>query len=262
MGVPFGLVAGSLDDRPDPSGEAWHLEQGEREASRRKIGLIPSMELATGRHAAHLVVELRPADPPAVVAEADERDHVGGRWLPRRPGPRGDVGQGRPLRHAMAPSRSVGVEMIPSCRSVRTRIRTGGDRRPGRLQIGRGLSTKLSTTSAAEVRPRWRSRPERVPTSTSPAYAAPMSFDVAADAYDRFMGRYSRLLSPQLADFAGVVDGQRVLDVGCGPGALTAELARRLGAANVSAADPSEPFVSAARARNPGVDVRQASAEH
>ncbi len=88
-----------------------------------------------------------------------------------------------------------------------------------------------------------------------------MNFDVAADAYDNFMGRYSRLLSPQLADFAGVVDGQRVLDVGCGPGALTAELARRLGAANVSAADPSESFVGAARARNPGVDVRQASAE-
>ena len=45
-----------------------------------------------------------------------------------------------------------------------------------------------------------------------------VSFDVAAEAYDRFMGRYSLLLSPQLADLAGVRDGQRVLDVGCGPG--------------------------------------------
>ena len=51
-----------------------------------------------------------------------------------------------------------------------------------------------------------------------------MLFDVAADAYDRFMGRYSVLLSPQLADLAGVAAGQRVIDVGCGPGALTAEL--------------------------------------
>ncbi|MGZ4316336.1 MAG: SAM-dependent methyltransferase, partial [Gaiellaceae bacterium] len=50
-----------------------------------------------------------------------------------------------------------------------------------------------------------------------------MSFAVPADAYDRFMGRYSVLLSPQLADLAGVRGGQRVLDVGCGPGALTAE---------------------------------------
>ena len=44
------------------------------------------------------------------------------------------------------------------------------------------------------------------------------------------MGRYSVHLSPQLADLAGVDAGQRVLDVGCGPGALTAELVGRLGA--------------------------------
>jgi SAM-dependent methyltransferase len=88
-----------------------------------------------------------------------------------------------------------------------------------------------------------------------------MSFDVAAEAYDRFMGRYSRLLSAQLADLAGVRGGQRVLDVGCGPGALTAELVTRLGPGAVAAVDPSAPFVAAARARYPGVDVRQAAAE-
>jgi SAM-dependent methyltransferase len=88
-----------------------------------------------------------------------------------------------------------------------------------------------------------------------------MTFDVPADAYDQFMGRYSRLLSPQLADFAEVRHGQVVLDVGCGPGALTAELVRRLGPEAVAAVDPSEPFVAAARARHPGVDVVHASAE-
>jgi SAM-dependent methyltransferase len=88
-----------------------------------------------------------------------------------------------------------------------------------------------------------------------------VSFDVAADSYDRFMGRYSRLLSPQLADLAGVRGGHRVLDVGCGPGALTAELVARLGPEAVAAVDPSEPFVAATRARYPGVEVRQASAE-
>ena len=82
-----------------------------------------------------------------------------------------------------------------------------------------------------------------------------------ADAYDRFMGRYSTLLSPQMADLAGVKSGQRVVDVGCGPGALTAELARRVGPASVAAVDPSEPFVTAVRARHPGVDVRVATAE-
>ena len=88
-----------------------------------------------------------------------------------------------------------------------------------------------------------------------------MSFEVAADAYDQYMGRYSAPLAPQLADLAGVRPGQRVLDVGCGPGALTAELVARLGAESVAAVDPSESFVEAARARRPGVDVRRASAE-
>jgi len=88
-----------------------------------------------------------------------------------------------------------------------------------------------------------------------------MAFDVAAEAYDRFMGRYSRLLSPQLADLAGISEGQRVLDVGCGPGVLTGELVERAGASNIAAVDPSEPFVAAARDRHPGVDVRLAAAE-
>jgi SAM-dependent methyltransferase len=88
-----------------------------------------------------------------------------------------------------------------------------------------------------------------------------MSFNVAADSYDRFMGRYSAPLAPQLADFAAIADGQRVLDVGCGPGALTAELVTRLGPDSVAAVDPSEPFVAAARERNLGVDVQRATAE-
>ncbi len=88
-----------------------------------------------------------------------------------------------------------------------------------------------------------------------------MSFEVAADSYDRFMGRYSVALAQQMADLARVRAGQRVLDVGCGPGALTAELVARLGPERVSAVDPSGPFVAAARTRNPGVDVHQASAE-
>jgi SAM-dependent methyltransferase len=88
-----------------------------------------------------------------------------------------------------------------------------------------------------------------------------VTFNVPADAYDRFMGRYSSQLSAQLADLADIEAGQRVIDVGCGPGALTAELVRRLGANGVAAVDPSEQFVEAARERHPGVDVRLASAE-
>ena len=86
-------------------------------------------------------------------------------------------------------------------------------------------------------------------------------FDVAAEAYDSFMGRYSTPLAPRFCDFAGIGAEKRALDVGCGPGALTAELARRLGAAAISAVDPSQSFVEAARERHPDVDVRQAPAE-
>jgi SAM-dependent methyltransferase len=88
-----------------------------------------------------------------------------------------------------------------------------------------------------------------------------VSFEVRAEAYRRFMGRYSEPLAGTFAAFAGVTPGQRALDVGCGTGALTAELVERLGAEAVSAVDPSEAFVAATRARFPGVDVRRASAE-
>jgi SAM-dependent methyltransferase len=86
-------------------------------------------------------------------------------------------------------------------------------------------------------------------------------FDVGANAYLRFMGRFSERLAARFADLAGVASGQRALDVGCGPGALTAELVRRLGAASVRAVEPSESFAAAARARLPGVDIEAASAE-
>lgn len=88
-----------------------------------------------------------------------------------------------------------------------------------------------------------------------------MSFDVAGDAYDRFMGIYSRPLARHFAEWMEVAAGQRVLDVGCGPGALTEQLVALVGAEHVAAVDPSEPFVEVCRARHPGVDVRRGTAD-
>jgi SAM-dependent methyltransferase len=88
-----------------------------------------------------------------------------------------------------------------------------------------------------------------------------MSFAISAAAYDRFMGRYSEPLAPLFADFAGVDAGGAVLDVGCGTGALTAELGRRLGAERVAAVDPAPQFVELCRARVPGADVREGAVE-
>jgi SAM-dependent methyltransferase len=90
----------------------------------------------------------------------------------------------------------------------------------------------------------------------------PVSFAVSPGAYQRFMGQYSEPLAVRFADLAAVSRSQRVLDVGCGPGALTAELVSRVGVELVSAVDPSGSFAAAVRERLPGVDIRQAAAEH
>jgi SAM-dependent methyltransferase len=86
-----------------------------------------------------------------------------------------------------------------------------------------------------------------------------MSFEVPPDAYARFMGRYAEPLAQVFTAFAGVGKGHKVLDVGCGPGALTAHLLAV--GAEVTAIDPSPPFIDAMRTRFPDVDVRRGTAE-
>jgi SAM-dependent methyltransferase len=88
-----------------------------------------------------------------------------------------------------------------------------------------------------------------------------VKFAVSADSYDVFMGRYSKPLATVFSDFADIGPGMTVLDVGSGPGALTAELVRRVGDGSVSAAEPSQQFVAAMRERYPQVDIRMAAAE-
>lgn len=88
-----------------------------------------------------------------------------------------------------------------------------------------------------------------------------MTFEVAAEFYDRYVGRYGPALSAAHVAAAWVIPGERVLDVGCGPGALTRVLAEIVGASNTAAVDPSESFVEACCRRVPGADVRIASAE-
>ncbi|WP_344770364.1 class I SAM-dependent methyltransferase [Aeromicrobium panaciterrae] len=85
-----------------------------------------------------------------------------------------------------------------------------------------------------------------------------MSFDASRSSYDRYMGRYSNQLAHVFADFAVVPADAKVLDVGCGPGALTEVLATRT--SGVAAADPSESFVVACGERVPDADVRLAPA--
>jgi SAM-dependent methyltransferase len=87
------------------------------------------------------------------------------------------------------------------------------------------------------------------------------TFRTPADAYDRHIGRYGGELARALIHAAGLQPGDRALDVGCGPGALTRELVALLGADQVAAVDPSAPFARACAARLPGVRVDVGAAE-
>jgi SAM-dependent methyltransferase len=86
-------------------------------------------------------------------------------------------------------------------------------------------------------------------------------FQGPGDVYDRFIGRYGPALGDATLEYAGVRSGMRVLDVGCGSGALAGQAAAVVGEGNVTAVDPSESFVEACRKRVPDADVRVASAE-
>jgi SAM-dependent methyltransferase len=79
--------------------------------------------------------------------------------------------------------------------------------------------------------------------------------------YDRHVGRYGKQLAGGLLELAGVARGDRVLDVGCGTGQLTMELAAVVGGENVAALDLSEAVIAVCRSRVPAADVRVASAE-
>ena len=69
----------------------------------------------------------------------------------------------------------------------------------------------------------------------------------AAEGYERFMGRWSRQLAPQYLSFAGVKDGDKVLDIGTGTGSVASTIAASFRSSQVTGIDPSAAFIAAAR---------------
>lgn len=76
-----------------------------------------------------------------------------------------------------------------------------------------------------------------------------------AESYERFIGRWSRTLAPLLVTFSGVVDNTRVLDVGCGTGALAAAILAAHPHCRVVGIDPSQEYVAYAKARDGQADA-------
>jgi len=72
-----------------------------------------------------------------------------------------------------------------------------------------------------------------------------------AQAYERFMGRWSKLLAPLLVEFGSVPDKGRMLDVGSGTGALAFSIAGLRPNCQVLGIDPSKEYVGYAGSRNP-----------
>ncbi len=73
----------------------------------------------------------------------------------------------------------------------------------------------------------------------------------SGDAYERYMGRWSRLLAPRFLRWLDVPAAQRWLDVGCGTGSLSEAILALCEPRAVIGVDPSEGFLATAKARLP-----------
>lgn len=80
----------------------------------------------------------------------------------------------------------------------------------------------------------------------------------AGDAYEPYVGRWSRLVAAEFLDWLAVPPNARWLDVGCGTGALSEVILDHAAPHRVVGIDPAEPFLAFARSRigNPGIEFR------
>ena len=67
------------------------------------------------------------------------------------------------------------------------------------------------------------------------------------EAYDRYMGRWSRMVAARFLEWLDQPPGGRWIDFGCGTGALTAEVLRAADPAGVVGVDPSPEQITRAR---------------
>lgn len=92
----------------------------------------------------------------------------------------------------------------------------------------------------------------KAPAPEKPEPAGKADMFSEAEAYERFMGRWSRQLAPSFIRFAGVKEADRVLDVGSGTGSLALAVLQEAPASRVVGVDLSPAYVAHARTRADG----------
>ncbi len=84
----------------------------------------------------------------------------------------------------------------------------------------------------------------------------------SGDAYERYMGRWSRRVAPVFLDWVNVPSGNSWIDIGCGTGALSAAIAGRHAPGRLVGVDPSPAFIESARSQVAGLsELRQGDAQ-
>ena len=71
----------------------------------------------------------------------------------------------------------------------------------------------------------------------------------SGDAYEPYVGRWSRLVASQFIAWLGVLRNKDWFDIGCGTGALSQVILESASPRHVTGVDPSEGFVSFARSK-------------
>ena len=96
---------------------------------------------------------------------------------------------------------------------------------------------------------------ETMPATPTPSEAEAKMFAMS-EGYELYMGRWSRLVVPGYAAFAGVRDGERVLDVGTGTGSVASTLAAHLPRSEIVGVDQSAAFIAYATKNAKSARVR------
>lgn len=78
----------------------------------------------------------------------------------------------------------------------------------------------------------------------------------SGDAYEKYMGRWSRRIAPHFLDWLSVPPGANWIDIGCGTGALSSTLLARSAPNSIVGIEPSEAFIEIARSQVPGAQGR------